>query len=927
MSSRKVNETKMLLRCRMGGSMDDVQLLKQYVKDGSQEAFADIVRRHVDLVYGTARRLVGDEQLAEDVAQAAFAVLAQKAKRVEPGRLAGWLVNATRLAANEARRARLCREKHEWRAAQMRSSNRSEDGDEPTLEQLTPLLDEALCRLGEADRTAVAMRFLEGRSFAEVAAAMGSSEEAARKRVERAVEKLRGMFMKKGFAPSVGGMMVVLAAHQAQAAPAGLAGSISATAISGGTGVGAILAKGAMKMMVLAKVKVAAVVLGMLVGVTGGAVVAQMRLSPATSQARPAGEAGMTTHVYELTDLAWPAVRDPQAGPNVASRASGGTGSGGLSRDQLLKDLADLIRETIGLGSWEGQGAGRGTIRTVPQYAQFVITQTPAIQQAIENLLEKMKTASALQVNVEMRFVTVDPSKMPADLAEVMDGPRSAENRGKLEATQFSRLMNIQASVVTSPRVTIFNGGSAYVSVNTDRNYVSGFKIAENGYGPVVRDFSDGLWMEVGAAVAPDGREVALHVSSKATRLLGMDQLKFKSGSKPELWVQGPRRDELNMDLQAIVPDNEYTVIGKVSMMGEDEAKPGIRTKKMVYLVVKPRIISQRETDALASGQSPATAPAAASADDLLLQVYEIADLIALDMDSMRLDHGVFVKKATPVSDPERGNALATSVCDVLRKTVAPQSWREAGGSGVIRLSPVMANLVVLQTPANHALIATKLAELREKRSSQICVNVDFVAIDTDRIPPAFGQALDEQRQSPRSPPKFWPDESQVRELVALATNHETAEVRLVNGGYAEMRRCLVTPCVTSVQPTTRASEIFYETEVDAVDDGTTLQVQATATPDGSGVDVVMLPAIKRVLEIKPFAYTPKGTEDQITVQQPFVRTVDGDIRSVIPNGKTLFWGTANPVNPDAAADGTKGVAKQTAITLFRATILPKVSQ
>ena len=290
--------------------MDDLQLLRQYIKDGSQDAFAGIVDRHVDLVYGTARRLVGDEHLAQDVAQAVFVVLARRAKQVEPGRLAGWLVNAARLAANEARRSRLCREKHEWRAAQMRSSKRSEDGDEPTLEQLTPLLDEALCRLGEADRTAVAMRFLEGRSFAEVAAAMGLSEEAARKRVERAVEKLRGMFMKKGFAPSVGGLMVVLAAHQAQAAPAGLAGSISATAISGGVGTSAILAKGAMKIMVWAKVKVAAVILALATATVVAAAAGVAALNEKKQVAASSGAAG-------VAPTASPAQQSiPTTGPN-----------------------------------------------------------------------------------------------------------------------------------------------------------------------------------------------------------------------------------------------------------------------------------------------------------------------------------------------------------------------------------------------------------------------------------------------------------------------------------------------------------------------------------------------------------------------------------------------------------------------------------
>ena len=345
--------------------MDDLQLLRQYVKDGSQDAFAAIVREHVDLVYGTARRLVGDEQLAEDVAQAAFAVLAQKAKQVEPG----WLVNATRLAANEARRSKLCREKHEWRAAQMRSSKSSEDGDEPTLEQLTPLLDEALCRLGEADRTAVAMRFLEGRSFAEVAAAMGSSEEAARKRVERAVEKLRGTFMKKGFAPSVGGLMVVLAAHQAQAAPAGLAGSISATAISGGAGTGAILAKGAMKIMTMAKVKVAAVVvLGL--GLAAGVAIADRGSAEPKPISSTTPSAGSLADVTQVVDRCLAQIADiqysytyrmlPVADPTYADVCAVNVkwvGTTGWEKRQWRCVGSTYKGQTIeGVDAWTGQG-------------------------------------------------------------------------------------------------------------------------------------------------------------------------------------------------------------------------------------------------------------------------------------------------------------------------------------------------------------------------------------------------------------------------------------------------------------------------------------------------------------------------------------------------------------------------------------------
>ena len=132
--------------------------------------------------------------------------------------------------------------------------------EEPAIEDLAPLLDDALSRLNESDRTAVVMRFLQGLSFMEVGSAAGISEDAARKRVARAVEKLRAIFMKQGIFPSAGGLMVVLASHQALHAPATLAGSVSAAGAAGGTGASMTLAKGAMSAMAWAKLKAAAII-------------------------------------------------------------------------------------------------------------------------------------------------------------------------------------------------------------------------------------------------------------------------------------------------------------------------------------------------------------------------------------------------------------------------------------------------------------------------------------------------------------------------------------------------------------------------------------------------------------------------------------------------------------------------------------------
>ncbi len=260
----------------MATPMTDADSLVFYASTRSPQALEDLVRRYLDLVYSTARRLVGESQ-ADDVTQATFLVLLKKADRLDARTLPGWFVNTTRLAAKEALRSHATRSKHETRAATMRHDTQS-TADEPTADQLLPLLDEALAKLTEPDRTVVVLRFLQGQTFAEVGTATGTTEEAARKRVGRAVEKLRAIFMKQGVAPSVGGVMIVLAAQQGQAAPAAVAAGITTSMATGGTATSAMLAKGAASAMTLAKAKIVALAI-IAAGIAGTASVEVVRRS------------------------------------------------------------------------------------------------------------------------------------------------------------------------------------------------------------------------------------------------------------------------------------------------------------------------------------------------------------------------------------------------------------------------------------------------------------------------------------------------------------------------------------------------------------------------------------------------------------------------------------------------------------------------
>lgn len=237
--------------------MDVQQLLADYVNNGSEAAFRAIVERYVDLVYGTAVRLVNnDRHRAQDVAQTVFINLARQAKHLSREvKLGGWLHrNTCYVAANNLRGERR-RQAREREAMEM---NAQTDHSEPRLEQLAPLLDEAINELGGVDRTAVLLRFYEKLEFRQVGDALGTSEAAAQKRVSRALEKLQVILKKRTAVCSGTILATALAANAASAAPAGLANTLSATALTSvatGTGSTSLL----FKLMATAKMKTAVV--------------------------------------------------------------------------------------------------------------------------------------------------------------------------------------------------------------------------------------------------------------------------------------------------------------------------------------------------------------------------------------------------------------------------------------------------------------------------------------------------------------------------------------------------------------------------------------------------------------------------------------------------------------------------------------------
>jgi len=239
----------------MMGSADN-ELLDEFARTQSEEAFAALVDRHVNLVYSTAIRFTGNPHHAQEIAQAVFIILVRKAAGISPRVvLSGWLYQTTRLTAANFLKGERRRQQREQEAYMQ---SRLSETDAAAWEQIAPLLDEAMGRLGEAERAAVVLRYFENKSAAEIAAALGSTEAAVHKRIGRAVEKLRRAFKRQGVSLPASVITGAVAVGSVQAAPVGLANSISVVALAKGAAAGGstlALVKGALEIMAWTKAK------------------------------------------------------------------------------------------------------------------------------------------------------------------------------------------------------------------------------------------------------------------------------------------------------------------------------------------------------------------------------------------------------------------------------------------------------------------------------------------------------------------------------------------------------------------------------------------------------------------------------------------------------------------------------------------------
>ncbi len=418
--------------------MQDDKLLTQYARDGSEAAFGQLVARHLSLVYSTCLRETGSPSLSEDAAQVVFLLLARKAKSLRAGpSLAGWLYKAARFVAKDVRKQEKRRRQGEERV--MQEVTHRPEPFTPEWERVEPFLNDALSALKAGEREAVLLRFIEGHTLAETGAALGLSEDAARMRVTRAVEKMRRHLTAHGAAVTGIVLTGLLASEAARPTPANAAAITQATsqAISAGpTANVLLLSKGVHQTMKLIKVKLAALATVLAVG---GAALPPLAhaISPhkATSPLPTAQAAGAKTLVLQHT----------------------------------------VPTEVVGLMHWSRPAnlpAGVTQITPLPAKNALSVVATPAGLAKVQEIIKALDIEPR-QVQIKSAYASASDADLKASGIELGSAyetglkPSSIAYGAKNHVTQLLEALTQRGAVTPGPVITTTDNAAASISVSS----------------------------------------------------------------------------------------------------------------------------------------------------------------------------------------------------------------------------------------------------------------------------------------------------------------------------------------------------------------------------------------------------------------------------------------------------------------------------
>jgi RNA polymerase sigma factor (sigma-70 family) len=368
---------------------DDEQLLQQYTRERSESAFGELVTRHIDFVYLAALRVVnGDTHLAQDVTQTVFIDLARKARNLPRGVvLAGWLHRHTCYTAATAVRTERRRRDREQAATEMRTLD---DNTRPPWELIAPYLDEGLNQLNPADRNALVLRFLKRQDFRAVGAALGISEDAAQKRVSRALEKLRGVLSQRGVALTGTALASLLTAEAVTATPTGLAVGVTAASLMAATETGTTLSS--LKLMATTNLKA---------GIISAIVVASV-VAPLVVQHQ--AQAKLRNRDGALGQRADQMARLTAENQRLSKLLAGGTGPRALSTEEF-KELLKL----------------RGAVGRLRKDVQELLQPHTSAPLSRTEMLASIEKVALARANELKQWLEEHPSERTPELQYVPD--------------------------------------------------------------------------------------------------------------------------------------------------------------------------------------------------------------------------------------------------------------------------------------------------------------------------------------------------------------------------------------------------------------------------------------------------------------------------------------------------------------------------
>jgi RNA polymerase sigma factor (sigma-70 family) len=438
-------------------STTEVELLQDYMATGSQAAFSALVDRHVDLIYSAAVRQVRSPQLAEEITQTAFVALARHAHQLKPGTpIVAWLYLVVRRAALDALRAESRRRTREQIALEMNALN-SDSSDWPRVE---PLLDEAMAALSERDRHVILWRFFEDKSLREIGAALGASEDAAQKRVSRALDRLRAFFSRRGVAVGAASLATTLSAHAVQAAPIGLGLSISsAAALAGAAAAGTTAVSAGAHLFVMTTIQktvigaTLAVAVG--VGVREYQLIGEQKAELAAARHELDALRPQLRQLQQERDAAnqrWAALEREigAAASRLAAESGGAPATRALAETEMkavLDRAAELQRRVAELSNAKARASGLLKKEDWLKIALEHRLETDAdVKAAIDEALEQVKIKWTEHVNTALtQFIKTSGGALPTDMAQLAPFLPSGIDASVLQRFEMLRTGNYDA--------------------------------------------------------------------------------------------------------------------------------------------------------------------------------------------------------------------------------------------------------------------------------------------------------------------------------------------------------------------------------------------------------------------------------------------------------------------------------------------------